>query len=102
MAVTHTYTYAILGVPQEVYDLIRRKLDEAGYQHAFHGEGDRAANEAAVLVLARALDVPPAAVRISAGRTQRNKTVEIALPLDVLRPRIAALLSAREGFSRSL
>jgi uncharacterized protein YggU (UPF0235/DUF167 family) len=55
---------------------------------------DRAANEAAVLVLARALDVPPAAVRISAGQTQRNKTVEIAVPLDVLRPRIAALVSS--------
>lgn len=56
---------------------------------------DRAANEAAVLVLAKALDVPPAVVRISAGQTQRNKTVEIAIPLDVLRPRIDALVSAR-------
>jgi uncharacterized protein len=56
---------------------------------------DRAANEAAVLVLARALDVPPAVVRISSGQTQRNKTVEIAIPLDVLRPRIDALVSAR-------
>jgi uncharacterized protein YggU (UPF0235/DUF167 family) len=56
---------------------------------------DRAANESAVLVLANALDVPAAAVRISAGHTHRNKTVEIAIPVDVLRPRIHALVSSK-------
>jgi uncharacterized protein (TIGR00251 family) len=54
-----------------------------------------AANDAAVRVLAKALDVPSAVVRISSGQTSRNKTVEIAVPLDVLRPRIDALASAR-------
>ena len=56
---------------------------------------ERAANEAAVLVLAKALDVPPVAVRISAGHTHRNKTVEVAIPVDVLRPRIHALVSSK-------
>jgi uncharacterized protein (TIGR00251 family) len=56
---------------------------------------DGAANDAAVRVLAKALDVPSAVVRISSGQTSRNKTVEIAVPLGVLRPRIDALASAR-------
>jgi uncharacterized protein YggU (UPF0235/DUF167 family) len=56
---------------------------------------DRGANEAAVLILANALDVPPGAVRISAGHTHRNKTVEVAIPVDVLRPRIHALVSSK-------
>jgi uncharacterized protein (TIGR00251 family) len=56
---------------------------------------DSAANEAAVRVLAKALDVPSAAVRISSGQTNRNKIVEIAVPPGVLRPRIDALTSAR-------
>ena len=38
---------------------------------------DRAANEAVVLALAAALDVPRRAVRIVAGETARNKSLEV-------------------------
>jgi uncharacterized protein len=38
---------------------------------------DDAANQAVVLTLARALDVPKGSVRITAGATGRNKSVEI-------------------------
>lgn len=31
-----THTYAILEVPLEVYNQIRKQLEEAGYGHAFH------------------------------------------------------------------
>lgn len=31
-----TYTYAILDVSKAAYTEVRAKLDEAGYQHAFH------------------------------------------------------------------
>ena len=54
----------------------------------------RAAKGAGGVRLARAPDGPAAAVRISHGQTQRNKTVEVAVPLEVLRPRIAALVSS--------
>jgi len=35
-----THTYALLEVPKPVYDLIRAKLVEAGYQHAFDKKTD--------------------------------------------------------------
>lgn len=35
-----TYAYAILHVSQATYDEIRQKLDAAGYQHAFHKDGE--------------------------------------------------------------
>ncbi len=39
---------------------------------------DGAANEAAIDALAEALDVPRRSVRVVAGATSRNKTIEIA------------------------
>ena len=39
---------------------------------------DDAANEAVVAVLARALTLPPRAIRIVSGTSGRNKTIEIA------------------------
>jgi uncharacterized protein len=54
---------------------------------------DRAANDAAVRALADALDLPAATVRISAGHTHRNKTVEIAMPIDDVRRRLKAILT---------
>lgn len=33
-----THTYAVLDVSRAAYDEIRRKLDAAGYQHAFDGD----------------------------------------------------------------
>ena len=56
---------------------------------------DRAANDAAVRALADALDLPATSVRISAGHTHRNKTVEIAVPIDDARRRLDAVLSVR-------
>lgn len=35
-----TYTYATLEVSAAAYKEIRDKLDAAGYQHAFHEDGD--------------------------------------------------------------
>jgi hypothetical protein len=32
---TGTHTYALLEVPKMVYDDIRKRLEDAGYQHAF-------------------------------------------------------------------
>ena len=32
-----TRTYAILEVEPEIYAKIRKQLEEAGYEHAFHG-----------------------------------------------------------------
>jgi hypothetical protein len=35
-----TYTYAILEVSGPAYDEIRKKLEEAGYNHAFDEDGN--------------------------------------------------------------
>lgn len=37
---TMTYTYALLEVSPEAYDEIRKKLEAAGYQHAFGADGE--------------------------------------------------------------
>jgi uncharacterized protein YggU (UPF0235/DUF167 family) len=55
---------------------------------------DRAANDAAVLVVARALDLPPTAVRIVSGHTNKNKVIEISLPADEVWRRLEAILIA--------
>jgi hypothetical protein len=34
-----THTYATLEVSRAAYDEIRKKLEDAGYQHAFHEDG---------------------------------------------------------------
>ena len=39
---------------------------------------DGAATAAAVLVLAKALDVPPTTIRVMSGQASRNKTVTVA------------------------
>ena len=50
---------------------------------------DSAANEAVVAILAAALDLPRRAIRIVAGTSGRNKTVEISgLPEAQLRARL--------------
>lgn len=36
-----TYTYAVLEISKRAYAEIRAKLDNAGYQHAFHKDGER-------------------------------------------------------------
>lgn len=36
-----THTYAVLDVSAAAYDEIRRKLEDANYQHAFHPDGGR-------------------------------------------------------------
>ena len=33
-----THTYAILEVSPETYEEIKKKLEAASYQHAFHGD----------------------------------------------------------------
>lgn len=33
-----SHTYSVLEVSQAVYDEIRKKLEEAGYEHAFHDD----------------------------------------------------------------
>lgn len=33
-----THTYAVLEVSREAHDEIRKLLEEAGYQHAFHDD----------------------------------------------------------------
>lgn len=35
-----THTYAVLEVSDAAYQEIRRKLEAAGYQQAFHGKSD--------------------------------------------------------------
>lgn len=39
MGVRQTHTYAELGLSQTAYDEIKRKLADAGYQHAFMEDG---------------------------------------------------------------
>lgn len=34
-----THTYAIMEVPREVFEVVKAKLEDAGYQHAIH-DGD--------------------------------------------------------------
>lgn len=34
-----THTYVVMEVNQQVYDEIRRRMMEAGYQHALHSGG---------------------------------------------------------------
>lgn len=38
---THTHTYALMGVSRATYREIAAKMREAGYGHAFHVEGSR-------------------------------------------------------------
>lgn len=40
MRLTRTRTYAILEVAPEIYEQIYKQLKEAGYEHAFHVNGD--------------------------------------------------------------
>jgi uncharacterized protein YggU (UPF0235/DUF167 family) len=56
---------------------------------------DRAANDAALAAVARALDLAPGAVRIVSGHTNRNKVIEVGLPADVVRYRLQTALAAR-------
>lgn len=35
-----THTYVVLEISQDAYDEIRKKLEEAGYQHAFMKNGE--------------------------------------------------------------
>jgi uncharacterized protein len=49
---------------------------------------DCAANDAAIAVLAKTLGLPRSALSISAGQTHRNKTIEIAAPIGVVRERL--------------
>ena len=34
-----THTYAKLAVPEHIYDYIRKRLQDAGYEHAFQPNG---------------------------------------------------------------
>ena len=56
---------------------------------------DRAANDAAITVLAKTLGLPRSALSISAGLTHRNKTIDIAAPIDVVREQVTAFLSGK-------
>lgn len=53
---------------------------------------DSAANEAALGLLARTLGLPRSALRISAGLTHRNKTIDIAATIDSVRERFKAAI----------
>lgn len=53
---------------------------------------DSSANEAALGLLARTLGLPRSALRISAGQTHRNKTLEIAATIDSVRARLQAAI----------
>lgn len=54
---------------------------------------DHAANEAVVLALSKALDVPARSVRVVLGDTSRNKTIEITgADAAMIETRIAALI----------
>ncbi len=35
-----TYTYALMDVSESTYNEIKKKLEDAGYQHAFHDDHD--------------------------------------------------------------
>ncbi len=35
-----THTYVTLDVPQEFFDLVKERMEAAGYDHAFHDHGD--------------------------------------------------------------
>jgi len=37
---TYTHTYVTLDVSHDAYTEIKQKLEAAGYQHAFHDDGD--------------------------------------------------------------
>ena len=53
---------------------------------------DDAANDAVIAVLAKMLGLSRSALRITAGQTHRNKTVEIAAPIDRVRERLGSKL----------
>jgi len=35
-----TYTYALMDVSESTYNEIKKKLEDAGYQHALHDDRD--------------------------------------------------------------
>jgi hypothetical protein len=49
---------------------------------------DDAANDAVITLLAKTLELPRSALRITAGQTRRNKTIEIGAPVDLVRQRL--------------
>ncbi len=57
---------------------------------------DSAANDAALTALAKTLGLPRSALTISAGHTHRNKTIDIAAPVDGVKERLTALLDGNQ------
>lgn len=41
MTLRQTHTYVILELSDSAYEEIAKKLEEAGYSHAFDGEGEK-------------------------------------------------------------
>lgn len=39
--IRQTHTYVVLEVSDAAYEEIAKKLEEAGYSHVFHGEGEK-------------------------------------------------------------
>ena len=59
-----THTYAVLEVAPEIYKQIRKQLEEAGYEHAFHtGEADEEVIDMHGLAL-RAVSSTPTLARV--------------------------------------
>jgi uncharacterized protein YggU (UPF0235/DUF167 family) len=56
---------------------------------------DDAANDAVIHLLAETLSLPRSAVRIIAGRTRRNKTIEIVAAAVVVRERLELTLKTQ-------
>lgn len=57
-----------------------------------------AANEALIRLIARALDVPKSAIRLTAGAQSRNKVIEIeGRTLTEIEARVAALATSNAG-----
>jgi uncharacterized protein len=58
---------------------------------------DQGANDAVITLLAKTLGLPRAALHLTGSQTHRNKTVEIAAPLDLVRKRLGSTMRANLG-----
>jgi hypothetical protein len=62
-----THTYAVLDISPEAYREIHEKLEAAGYQHAFHRQGDRVVIDMHGIALARVELPQTEAAKMSEG-----------------------------------
>jgi len=85
-----TYTYAVLEVSAEAYAEIKAKLEEAGYQHAFHENGDEHGTVIDMRGIALAIEPAPVPVDLFVRREVTIEALVVSARLANSRATVAA------------